>query len=64
MARLLRAAGAKTAELATDKPGNQRRKRRATAAQIARDKKSQTIRKQKDSGRNNENIMVNKWGDK
>jgi hypothetical protein len=63
-AKLLRAAGAKVAELATDKPGNRSRRRRAAAAQIIRDKRSQAVQKWKGSGRNDENIMVNKWGDK
>jgi hypothetical protein len=44
MAGLLRAAGAKAAELATGKSGNQSRRRRAAAAQITRDKKSQMVR--------------------
>jgi hypothetical protein len=64
MARFLRTAGAKAAELATDKPGNRSRKRRIAAAQTIRDKRSQAVREWKNSGRNNENIMVNKWGDK
>jgi hypothetical protein len=45
IAKLLRAAGAKAAELATDRPGNRSRRRRAAAAQTTRDKKSQTVRK-------------------
>jgi hypothetical protein len=64
MAKLLRAAGAKAAELATNRPGNQSRRRRAIIAQMTRDKRSQIVRKWKNSGRNNENIMVNKWGDR
>jgi hypothetical protein len=64
MARLLRAAGAKAAELITGKPENQSRRRRAAAAQTIRNKRSQMIQKWKNSGVNNENIMVNKWGDK
>jgi hypothetical protein len=64
IAKLLRAAGAKIAELATNRPGNQSRRRRAAAAQTTRDKRSQAIRKWKNSGRNNENIIINKWGDK
>jgi hypothetical protein len=43
-ARFLRTAGAKAAELATNKPENRSRRRRAIAAQIKRDKKSQAIR--------------------
>jgi hypothetical protein len=64
MARLLRAAGAKAAELATNRPGNRSRRRRAAAAQTTRDKRSQAVREWKSSGRNNEDIMVNKWGDR
>jgi hypothetical protein len=64
MTRLLRAAGAKAAKLATDRPGNRSRKCRAAIAQMTRDKRSQAIREWKDSGRNNENIIINKWGDK
>jgi hypothetical protein len=64
IARLLRAAGAKAAKLTTGRPGNRSRRRRATAAQTIRDKRSQAVREWKNSGRNNENIMVNKWGDK
>jgi hypothetical protein len=44
IAKLLRTAGAKAAELATNKPGNRSQKRRATAAQTTRDKKFQTVR--------------------
>jgi hypothetical protein len=44
MARLLRAAGAKAAELVTNRPGNRSRRRRATAAQTIRDKRSQAVR--------------------
>jgi hypothetical protein len=40
MVRLLRAAGAKAAELATGRPGNRSRRRRVIAAQITRDKRS------------------------
>jgi hypothetical protein len=40
MAKLLRAAGAKAAELATNRPGNRSRRRRAAAAQTIRDKRS------------------------
>jgi hypothetical protein len=40
MARFLRAAGAKAAELATDKPGNRNRRCRVAAAQTIRDKRS------------------------
>jgi hypothetical protein len=64
MVRLLRAASAKAAELTTDKPENRSQRRRAAITQMTRDKKSQAIRKWKDSGRNNENIIINKWGDK
>jgi hypothetical protein len=42
--RLLRAAGAKVAELATDRPGNRSRRRRAIIAQTTRDKRFQTVR--------------------
>jgi hypothetical protein len=45
IAKLLRAAGAKIAELATNKPENRSRRRRAAAAQTTRDKKSQAVRK-------------------
>jgi hypothetical protein len=62
--RLLRAAGAKAAELATNRPGNRSRRRRAIITQIIRDKRFQMAQKWKNSGRNNENIMVNKWSDK
>jgi hypothetical protein len=64
MVGLLRAAGAKAAELVTDKPGNRSRRRRAAVAQTTRDKRSQAVQKWKNPGRNNENIMINKWGDK
>jgi hypothetical protein len=45
IAKLLRAAGAKIAELATDRPGNRSRRRRATATQTIRDKRSQAVQK-------------------
>jgi hypothetical protein len=45
MAGLLRAAGAKAAKLATNRPENRSRRRRTAIAQIIRDKKSQIIRK-------------------
>jgi hypothetical protein len=64
MARLLRAASAKAAELATGRPGNRSRRRRVAIAQTTRDKRFQMVREWKNSGRNNENIMVNKWSDK
>jgi hypothetical protein len=64
IAGLLRAAGAKAAKLATNRPENRSQRRRAIIAQIMRDKKSQAVRKWKNPGRNNENIMVNKWVDK
>jgi hypothetical protein len=44
IAKLLRAAGAKAAELATNRPENQSRRRRAAAAQTTRDKRSQAVR--------------------
>jgi hypothetical protein len=52
------------AELATGRPGNRSRRRRVAAAQTTRDRRSQAVREWKGSGRNNENIMVNKWGDR
>jgi hypothetical protein len=64
MAKLLRAASAKAAKLITNKPGNRSRRRRVAAAQTTRDKRFQAVRKWKNSCRNNENMMVNKWGDK
>jgi hypothetical protein len=45
IAKLLRAAGAKAAKLATNRPGNRSRKRRVTIAQTTRDKRSQTVQK-------------------
>jgi hypothetical protein len=60
IAGLLRAAGAKAAKLATNRPKNQSRRRRATVAQIIRDKKSQAIQERKNSNRNNKNITINK----
>jgi hypothetical protein len=45
IARLLRAAGAKAAKLATNRPENRSRRRRATIAQTTRDKRSQAVRK-------------------
>jgi hypothetical protein len=44
IAKFLRAAGAKIAKLATDKPGNRSRRRRAIIAQTIRDKRSQAVR--------------------
>jgi hypothetical protein len=41
--KLLRAAGAKAAELVTNRPGNRSRKCRAVVAQTIRDKKSQAV---------------------
>jgi hypothetical protein len=45
IAKLLRAAGAKAAELAINRPENRSRRRRAIAAQTTRDKRSQAVQK-------------------
>jgi hypothetical protein len=44
IAKLLRAAGAKATKLATNKPENRSRRRRAIITQTTRDKRFQTIR--------------------
>jgi hypothetical protein len=60
MARLLRAAGAKAAELAIRHRRSRRRRRRGVAEPTTRDRKSQAMRDWKDTKKNIKKVMVNK----
>jgi hypothetical protein len=60
IARLLRAAGARAAELATGHRRSRRRKRRGVAEPTTRDQRSQAVRNWKNTKKNTKKVMVDK----
>jgi hypothetical protein len=60
IAKLLRAAGAKAAELATGHHQSRRRKRRGIAEPTIRDQKSQMIQNWKNTKKNIKKIIIDK----
>jgi hypothetical protein len=60
IARLLRAAGARAAELATGHRRSRRRKCRGIVKPITRDQKFQTVRNWKDTKKNIKKVIIDK----